>query len=75
MTILNYILHILFVGGKTSTQYSFALHQPLGSRASLACAYANTVLQRDFAHKGHKTFSICADKLHRDVLTSQFFSN
>lgn len=66
MTILNYILHNLFVGGqKTSTQYSFALRQPLGGRASLACAYANIASQRNFTHEGHNFLTICADRLHQ----------
>ena len=71
MTILNYILHNLFVGvQKTSTQYSFALRQPLGGRASLACAYANIASQRNFTHEGHNFLTICADRLQLFTLLS-----
>lgn len=52
MTILNYILHIAFVGvQKTSTNNPYPSTNPLGGRASLACAYANIVSQRNFAHE------------------------
>lgn len=44
MTILNYILHIAFVGvEKTSTNNPIPLHQPLGGRGFSAFTYANTL--------------------------------
>lgn len=76
MTILNYILRNHFVGVlKTSTNNLYPSTNPFGGRASLACAYANVLPQRDFAHEENNILSICADKLHRSELTSQSLSN